>query len=153
MQLLTFSVEEAKNFSEQGRMEEWVHIFLKTVGENKEFSNGLKLERRYWLGPILISLNEINRCCGPEGNMEYQVPNTEWENQIKKFCEMLEKGWECPPLIVQHQSGKLIINDGNHRYEAMKRLGFKECWVILWDTKTPEHINKYVDDSYCRKKV
>ena len=44
--------------------------------------------------------------------------------------------WDMPPLIVD---GKIInnkheINDGNHRFEALKMLGIKEYWVILWRT-------------------
>ncbi|TJY41013.1 hypothetical protein E5161_14985 [Cohnella pontilimi] len=46
----------------------------------------------------------------------------------------MKEGWDYTPLIVQHHEGELIISDGSHRHEAMRRLNYKECWVIIWDS-------------------
>lgn len=46
MKHFKFNIEEAVEFSKEGCLEEWVHIFLKTVGRNQALSEGLKLEKR-----------------------------------------------------------------------------------------------------------
>lgn len=43
MKNLKFNVEEALYFSNKGCIEEWIHLFLKTVGGNVALSEGLKL--------------------------------------------------------------------------------------------------------------
>ncbi|WP_238322709.1 ParB N-terminal domain-containing protein [Gorillibacterium massiliense] len=140
---MKFTAEEAIQFSKYGCIEEWVHIFLKTIGNNSSFSDGLKLQKRYWLGPIQLSVSELQRCCGPEEHMEYHNPLDDWEKHIETFCDLIQKGWEYPPLIVQHLEGKLIIRDGNHRHEALRRLHYQNCWVILWDSDNPSNLSRW----------
>ncbi len=43
MDKLTFTVDEAIEFAKRGEIEEWVHLFLNSVGDNVPFSEGLKL--------------------------------------------------------------------------------------------------------------
>lgn len=140
---LTFTLEEAKVFSEAGCIEEWVHLFLKTSGNNVPFSDGLKLQKRYWRGPIEVPLDQLQRCCGPEEGMAYHNPLADWESRVGKLNGLLQEGWKYPPLIAQHTKGQLIINDGNGRHEALKRLQRTVCWVLLWDSEDPTHLNKY----------
>lgn len=143
MNNMTFTVEEAMSFSKEERIEEWVHLFLNSVGDNVPFSEGLKLEKRYWTGPLLIKLDKLKRCCGPEPNMEYFNAPEQWECEISKFQQLIRNGWEMPPLIVQHDGNDLIVNDGNHRLEAMNREGIGECWVIIWNTHYQDHISDF----------
>lgn len=98
----SFSLNEAKAFSKIGCIEEWVHLFLKTKGCNKALSDGLKLQRRYWLGPIALPISELTRCCGPEPEMEYYNDPNDWEKHIAHFCQLFESGWEPGPLIAEH---------------------------------------------------
>lgn len=143
MENLLFNVEEAIEFSKEGRIEEWVHIFLNSVGNNIPFSQGLKLQERYWLGPILIDLNRINRCCGPEEDIKYFEPFDRWDVRVSRIQELIRKGWNMPPLIVNHSDGYLEINDGNHRYEALVREGISHSWVILWDSDSPDNLKQF----------
>lgn len=140
---MKFTVEEALLFSENGCIEEWVHIFLKTAGNNPPFSEGLKLQRRYWLGPVLLPIHELQRCCGPEEHMKFHNPADSWEKRVGRLAELIRKGWEYPPLIAQHLEGKLIINDGNGRHEALRRLHHDICWVILWDSDNPGNLSRW----------
>lgn len=135
-----FNNKEAIEFSKIGCIEEWIHIFLKTAGNNLALSEGLKLQKRFWLGPVLISVDKLIRCCGPEEDMEYYNEPKGWEIHINKFCDLINNGWEYPPLIAEHDSGKLIIRDGNHRHEALRRMGIEKCWVIIWDSNNQESL-------------
>lgn len=44
---------------------------MKYVNGKKEFSDGLKLFDRYFMGPVKMPLNLFKRCCGPEENMRW----------------------------------------------------------------------------------
>ena len=83
------TLSSAQSFAKNGKLEEWVHTYLLSDGHNKDFSDGLKLFDRYFLGPVKMPLSLLTRCCGPEENMKWRI-NEEW----------FEK------------------NDGNHRLEA-----------------------------------
>lgn len=48
-----------------------------------------------------------------------------------------------PPLIDQHEGNDLLVNDGNHRLEAMCREGVEKCWVIIWNTHYQDNISDF----------
>ena len=37
-----------------------------------------------------------------------------------------------PPLLAEYQDGRLLLQDGNHRYEALVRAGETHAWVLVW---------------------
>ena len=37
-----------------------------------------------------------------------------------------------PPLLAEWRDGELLVQDGNHRYEALQRAGEPEAWVVVW---------------------
>lgn len=144
MDNMLFTVDEALKFASKGEIEEWVHLFLNSVGDNKPFSEGLKLQKRYWLGPLLIELDKLRRCCGPELEMQFVVPSDGWENHITNFQSLIRSGWNIPPLIAYNEGEYLIVNDGNHRLEAMKREGIEKCWVIIWESYSAENLQLWL---------
>jgi hypothetical protein len=46
--------------------------------------------------------------------------------------DSLDEGWQPPPLLAEYQDGRLLLQDGNHRYEALVRAGEKHAWVVVW---------------------
>ena len=139
MDKMSFSVEEALEFTSKGEIEEWVHLFLNSIGDNKPFSEGLKLQKRYWLGPLFIELNKLERCCGPEPEIQFVVPADGWESHITYFQSLIRNGWNMPPLIAYNEGNYLLVNDGNHRLEAMRREKVEKCWVIIWESNSAEN--------------
>lgn len=94
------SLSSAKEFSQAGRLEDWVHLFLLSDGHNKAFSDGLKQLERYYSGPFTMPLSLFSRCCGPEENIKYQV-NAEWfEKRVQSLMKTLQSNDDMPPLIV-----------------------------------------------------
>ena len=124
----------AREYAEQGRVEEWIHAYLCGEGHNKPFSDGLKLFPRYYTAPVLLALSELCRCCGPEENMPFRVHPEVFERKVEGIMEAFRDGADLPPLIVNYEGGKFTLNDGNHRYEAYSRLGLEKCEVIVWTT-------------------
>jgi len=131
---MNYTVKEALDYSDENNIETWVHAFLTSVGNNMDFSKGLKLEQRYWLGPINVTLDKFSRCCGPESDLAFYEPEEHFERRVNQMIDSINAGWEMPPLIVKYEEGVYELNDGNHRYEALKRCRIKSYWVILWDS-------------------
>ncbi len=133
------SLSSAKEFSEAGKLENWLHLFLPSDGHNKAFSDGLKLFDRYYLGPLTMPLSLFTRCCGPEDDMKYQV-NAEWfEKRVQSLKKTLQSNDDMPPLIVHYVDHNFELCDGNHRFEALSQLGVKEYSVIVWMTEKDEY--------------
>lgn len=133
------SLSSVKEFAEAGKLEDWVHLFLLSDGHNKDFSDGLKLFDRYYLGPLTMPLSLFSRCCGPEENIKYQV-NAEWfEKRVQSLKKTLQSNDDMPPLIVHFVDHGFDLCDGNHRFEALTQLGVKEYPVIVWITEKDEY--------------
>jgi len=140
------TLASAKAYAHEGKIEEWIHQYLLSDGHNKEFSDGLKLFDRYFLGPIKMPLSLFCRCCGPEENMKYRV-NSEWfEKHVAELENVIKTVEDMPPLIVNFVDGHFELNDGNHRFEAYQRLEVKEYYMIIWITEKSDYdmfLSKY----------
>lgn len=135
----TATLSCAKQYAEAGKIEEWVHAYLLADGNNKEFSDGLKLFDRYFIGPVTMPLSLFPRCCGPEENMRYKIPEEWFEKHVKHLQDIIKTAEDMPPLIVHYAEHEFELNDGNHRSEAYKRLGITEYPVIVWMTEKSEY--------------
>lgn len=138
------ALSSAREWAEKGRLEEWVHAYLLSDGPNKPFSDGLKIVDRFFLGPVKMPLHLFSRCTGPEEDMKYRIPPEAWENHVQQLTEAVSTVPDIPPLIVHYlipegsTEGEFELNDGNTRFEAYRRLGVEEAWVIVWITDGDE---------------
>lgn len=137
-----YTLSSAMSHAGQGRLEEWVHGYLCSEGTNKPFSDGLKLFDRYYIGPISMPLSLFERICGPEEDMRYRVNAEGFEKKVSALVKAILDGADLPPLIVHYYlengKGHFELNDGNHRHEALARLGAHSCHVIVWITDADE---------------
>jgi len=136
---MQFNLKTAQAYASDDILEEWIHAYL-TTGEwaNPDFSDGLKLQKRWWVGPVEVSLEILTRCCGPEPEMAYRMNPVDWDRRVTKIADNLVDVTQLPPLIIEYQASTLRIADGNHRHEAIRRKGWSRCWVLIWydDHKT-----------------
>jgi len=129
------TTQSAIAFAQAGRLEQWLHLFLCNEGDNQAFSDGLKLEPRMYHPPRMLPLDLFARCCGPEKNMKWQIDAAGFNKNVKSIMKKYKQGkWDMPPLIINYAEQKYELNDGNHRHEALRRLGVLEYWVIIWET-------------------
>ena len=125
----------ARDYEEAGRLEEWIHLFLLGEGNNRAFSEGLHLRPRLYAPPRMMELSAFVRCCGPETHMKYRVDEAGFNKRVQDIMARYRSGsWDMPPLIVQDCGGHYDLNDGNHRYEALTRLGISAYWTVVWST-------------------
>ena len=73
------------------------------------------------------------RLAGPDvEDVLCPVDEREWEADVDAMETSVEAGWEPPPVLVEHQAGRLVLQDGNHRYEALARAGETHAWAIVY---------------------
>ncbi|MBE5815884.1 MAG: chromosome partitioning protein ParB [Clostridiales bacterium] len=138
------TLTSARAFAEAGRLEEWIHQYLLTDGNNAPFSEGLKLFPRSYLGPVDAPLSLFRRCCGPEEGMKWRVHPVHFENKVQRLMEAAKADPDLPPLIVCYRFSEVDgtpefeLNDGNGRYEAYTRLGRTHAPVVFWITEAAE---------------
>lgn len=135
------------NYARNGKIDDIVDEFLMTEGDNVDLAKGLKIQKRYWFGPIEIALDDLIRSCGPEENVEFFEEQAVWDERVKELMQSIREGYLLPTFIVQYlDDKKLSIRDGNHRFEAYKRLEYKKYWALIWfddASKLESFKNKY----------
>lgn len=92
----------------------------------------LAQDKHWWLGPLEVPLESLVRLAGPEDEALVPIAEDEWEGDVGDMEESLEEGWEPPPLLAEWQDGRLLLQDGNHRYEALQRAGEETAWVLIY---------------------
>jgi hypothetical protein len=143
---MEFNLQTAQTFAENGRSEEWIYAYLAEGSwANPGLFNGLKLQKRYWRGPLQLSLDDLVRTCGPEPEMPYRVSQYDWDERTGDIADALESLEDLPPFIVQYVAGDLILCDGNHRYGALRKMGWTDCWAFIWydsQQELAEHLDQ-----------
>lgn len=128
-----FDTRSAQTWAQAGKTEEWVHRYLLAgAWENSALSDGLKLNQRWWHGPIELPLSTLTPAVGPEPEREWVAEPEEWYPRINKLAANFTDSLALPPLIIEYRAGELSIRDGNTRYAAMQLLGWETCWVFIW---------------------
>ncbi len=128
------TLTQAKLYQDNGKIEEWLQLFLRNDGKNIALADGLLLEKREYLG--LLKLNMPCFKDIKEGAPEYLSA----ENDIEYFFWIVEnmknsmEDWDVPPLIVEYREDKFVVNDGRHRLEMYRQLGVEVVDAVLWTT-------------------
>jgi len=116
-----------------GKIEGWVHDYLNGAGRNVAMVRGLRRQARWWIGPVEVPVGELRRIVGPEPAMAYPRTAEDWEPRLAGIERSIRRGWDAPPIIVDACApGVLLVADGNHRFEAQRRMGRPAVWAILF---------------------
>jgi hypothetical protein len=136
-------VDDARRFSLAGAfaaaadgddtLARWVGDFLASHGsDNAVLAAALAQDPHWWLGPLLVPADELVRLAGPEDEALCPIEPEEWEGDVDAMEQSLDDGWQPPPLLAEHQDGRLVLQDGNHRYEALVRAGESHAWTLVF---------------------
>jgi hypothetical protein len=131
-----FSLASAREAAERDETALWVGEFLASRGsDNAALAAGLAQQKTWWVGPLRVPLSELTQLAGPEDeDVLIPVETEEWEEDVEKMEESVEQGWQPPPLLAEYRDGDLLLQDGNHRYDALQRAGEDEAWILIWFT-------------------
>lgn len=128
-----FSVDTARAAAERDALDEWVAEFLASPGsDNAALAAALTDGHRWWLGPVRVPLDQLNRLAGPPGAPVLEaVDEDDWRDDVDDLARLVADGVAPPPVIVSHRDGQLVLEDGNHRVEALRRAGRTDSWAVV----------------------
>jgi len=126
-------VEAARAAAERDELGEWVVRFLASPGsDNAPLAGQLTQELGWWLGPVQLPLDQLHRLAGPPGApVLEEVEDHEWRDDVDDLARQVEDGAQPAPVIVAHRNDQLVLEDGNHRVEALRRAGHDEAWAVV----------------------
>jgi beta-phosphoglucomutase-like phosphatase (HAD superfamily) len=128
-----FTLESAFEAAEANSLAVWVGRFLASRGsDNATLAAGLATDRHWWLGPVRLPIERLERQAGPENDVLCPIEPDEWEGDVRDMRSSLEQGWQPPPVLVEHRDGRFLLEDGNHRHEALFRSGASHVWAVIW---------------------
>jgi hypothetical protein len=128
-----FDLAGARRAAADGETARWVGDFLASKGsDNAILAAALAQKPHWWLGPIELPIDDLVRLAGPEDDALVPIDEQEWESDVRSMEESVESGWEPPPLLAEFQAGRILLQDGNHRYEALAREGARSAWVLVY---------------------
>jgi hypothetical protein len=128
-----WSVDAAREAAERDELGDWVARFLGSPGsDNAALGEQMSDRPPYWLGPVQLPLDRLHRLAGPAGDpVLVPLDEDDWRDDVEELGEKVEDGFEPPPVIVTYDDGQLVLEDGNHRVEGLRRAGRQEAWAII----------------------
>jgi len=129
-----YSVEAARAAAERGELGPWVARFLASPGsDNAALAAELSERLEHWIGPVQLPRSRIQRLAGPpEDPVLVPVDDDYWDDRVDDMAERVEgEDWEPAPVIVSYRDGELVLEDGNHRLESLRRAGRHEAWAVV----------------------
>lgn len=128
------SVDAARAAAADDDLAAWVADFLASPGsDNAPLAHELSGTHPHWVGPVLLPLDRLHRLAGPPDQPVLVAIDDEdwWRDDVEDLKEKVEDGWEPPPVVVTWQDGQLVVEDGNHRLEGLRRAGVDEAWSVV----------------------
>jgi hypothetical protein len=128
-----YTVASAREAADRDELADWVARFLASPGsDNAELGEMLAGQDRWWLGPVLVPLDRLHRLAGPpDAPVLCAVNEDYWGDNVDEMEHKVEEGWEPPPVVVTYREGQLVLEDGNHRVESIRRTGTRETWAVI----------------------
>jgi hypothetical protein len=128
-----FTLASARRAADDDELAQWVGDFLASAGsDNEVLAAALAQERHWWLGPLQIPVDDLVRLAGPEDEALCVIEPDAWEGDVDAMTDSLDDGWQPPPLLAEYQEGRLVLQDGNHRFEALVRADESHAWTLVY---------------------
>jgi hypothetical protein len=128
-----YSVDSAREAAARDELDTWVADFLASPGsDNAPLGEELAEQTRCWLGPVLVPVDRLHRLAGPaEHPVLCPVDEDYWRDDVDDLEQKVREGWEPPPVIASFRDGQIVLEDGNHRVEGVRRTGADEVWTVI----------------------
>jgi hypothetical protein len=128
-----YSTEAARAAARRDALGDWVADFLRSPGsDNAPLADQLTKKYRWWVGPVQVPLDQLHRLAGPPGAPVLRaVDDDEWGDEVDDLSRRIQAGDEAPPVIVSYRGDRLVLEDGNHRVEGVRRAGRDHVWAVV----------------------
>ena len=127
-----YTVEAARAAADSDLLGPWVAGFLASPGsDNAALADKLADRFQHWIGPMRLPISKLHRLAGPPGEpVLCPVDDDYWRDDVEDMAEQIDdEGWTPPPVVVTLQVDQLVLEDGNHRLEGLRRAGEDEAWA------------------------
>lgn len=140
-----YTVEAARQAAERGELGDWVARFLASPGSDNELlAAALSDPPRTWIGPVRLRIDQLHRLAGPADHpVLCPVDEDEWRDDVDDLEEKVEDGWEPPPMVVTFRDDHLVLEDGNHRAEGLRRAGEHDAWSVV-SFESPDERDRFL---------
>jgi hypothetical protein len=109
---------------------DWAQAFLRGEGGNLGIADPLRERDDDVYVLAEVGLGDVYPISGPDDEFDWPVPPAEFERRVEAMMRLFKEGWDAPPLFVHMHTLRLV--DGNHRREALVRLGRRTYWAVMW---------------------
>jgi hypothetical protein len=113
-----------------GELAAWSQTFLRGEGGNLGIADPLRAREDDVYVFAEVGLKDMYPISGADEDFDWPVPPAEFERKVEMMMRRFEEGWDAPPLFVHMRTLRLV--DGNHRREALLRLGRRTYWAVMW---------------------
>jgi hypothetical protein len=140
-----YTPETARIAARRDELGDWVAEFLSSPGsDNAELADELTDRLGWWLGPVQVPIDDLHRLAGPPGAPVLQaLGDDEWRDDVDDLTRRIEAGHEPAPVIASYRNGQLVLEDGNHRVEAVRRARAGQAWAVI-GFESPEERDGYL---------
>lgn len=127
-----FSVESARTAANNGELGNWVADFLASDGsDNAALGEQLRADYSMWFGPVRIAFDRLHRLAGPPDQPTLERLDDDDMETVESMEESIDDGWTPPPFVATWQDDHLVLEDGNHRAEGVRRSGDEGYWCVV----------------------
>lgn len=113
-------------------MADWVAEFLASDGsDNAVLGEQMRNDYSIWFGPVRIGFDRLHRLAGPPDQPTLERLDSEDIERVESMEESIEDGWTPPPFVATWQGDHLVLEDGNHRAEGVRRSGDDGYWCVV----------------------
>lgn len=140
-----YTTATAREAAARDELGQWVERFLASPGsDNALLGEALAAAPRWWMGPVELPLDQLHRLAGPPGAPVLEVVDEDWwRDDVQDLAERIDDGLEPAPVVVSHREGQLVLEDGNHRVEALRRAGTEHAWAVI-SFETEAELDRFV---------
>ena len=117
------------------RLREWIEAYLiEPDWENLGLLRRVKQFSVYWPAPVLMPISAMERVTGPGPEFKFPQDPDVWNEAVNAIVTQRPQPDELPPVICwRDPDGVINLADGNHRVEALERLGYEYAWALVHD--------------------
>jgi len=127
-----FTLDTARSAARDDRLHEWVDGFLASPGsDNAVLGEQLRREYTLWFGPVEVPFDRLHRLAGPEDQPTLERLDDDDLDTVESMEESIDDGWTPPPFVATWQGDHIVLEDGNHRVEGLRRSGRDRFWCVV----------------------
>lgn len=127
-----FTRLDAARAADDGQLARWMTDFLASDGsDNAELGRQLADDHPIWFGPLQIDFDRLHRLAGPPSQPTLERLDDDDLVTVESMQDSIDDGWNPPPFVVTWNGDHLVLEDGNHRIEGLRRNGHDRWWCIV----------------------